>query len=266
MKEEKRFLIMGVLNVTPDSFSDGGLFLSTKKAVEQAHNFVEAGADYIDIGAESTRPGSSPVSQQEEWSRLSPVLKSLSNITSHVKLSIDTTKPEIMLRCLDLGFSLINDVGGLRDETTLEKINSYNSEYIAMHCLFPSKVMQSHLLSVEKTLESVDSFFESSYKTLRRCGFAHDKIWLDPGIGFGKSDTSNLNLLAKTADYAKSYQVAIGTSRKSWLGRLLDIKEPVNRDIPSKMIELGISFLGCRLIRTHDVAGLKRLRDCLDLK
>ncbi len=256
---------MGVLNITPDSFSDGAQYLEPIQAVKKAESLAEDGADYIDIGAESTRPGARPICESEEWSRLEPVLKILAKTDlGSVKLSIDTTKSAIMIRALDLGVSVINDVGGVRSFETLKKLASYKPEYIAMHAYKTPRTMQVQPQNVKKALSSVSSFFKKAYENLKSAGFSHKNIWLDPGIGFGKTDAANLNLLSAVKNFSNSYQMVVGTSRKSWLGRFLGINEPIKRDQSSKMIELGLVFLGCRLIRTHEVKTLKKLLSCLD--
>jgi dihydropteroate synthase len=252
---------MGIVNVTPDSFSDGGDCLDPRLAVERAEKLIDDGADIIDVGAESTRPGSAEVGEDEEWRRLEPVLKGLGRVAGRVILSVDTRKPRIMRRALDLGVRMINDVEGGRAASELEFLGKIAGlHYLAMHMHGRPGTMQSLPLKAFEVVEAVGRFFETSHNCLMGFGFSSERIWLDPGVGFGKTDAANLRLMGSMAAFAGRYQLAIGVSRKSWMGRTLNIVEPRARDEASKMIELAMMWSGVRLIRTHDVARLARLR------
>jgi len=255
-------LIMGVINVTPDSFSDGGRYLSPEAALKQAERLIEEGADILDLGGESTKPGAAAVSEEEEWSRLEPVLKVLAKKPrSHpVLLSIDTQKPGIMIRAADLGATMVNNVGGLADDDTLATLARYpGMHYLAMHMHGTPETMQRHPLRAGEAVRAVDYFFGEAQERLSRAGFSRDRIWLDPGVGFGKTDAGNVQLMARIPTWAAKHQVAIGVSRKSLIGRTLAIADAAERDPPTKTLELGLTIAGAKLVRTHDVARLRKL-------
>ncbi len=252
--------IMGVVNVTPDSFSDGGSYLDPEHAIQHCLSLIEDGADIIDIGAESSRPGSAPVSPETEWQRLGPVLDKLSELKLCSKLSIDTRHDQTMLRAAEYGIGWINNIAGLaRDETMKHLANKQNLKYIAMHMRgLPSSMQRSPLKGPEAVYE-VDKSLSSYYGKLKTLGFSDDRIYLDPGIGFGKDDQANFQLLGHTLKLAKKRNVLIGVSRKSFIGRALNIDNPVERDAASKMLELGLALGGVSIIRTHQVGTLKLL-------
>ena len=254
-----KFSIMGVLNLTPDSFSDGGLFCKTEDALKQVDHLIEMGAHYIDLGAESTRPQAISVSVEEEWARLESVLFELEkrNLSS-VKISVDTKKAEIMRRLLDHNIHMINHVveETLSDDL-LEAIVKRGMEYMAMHIYKKPKNMQDTPLDEEEALMDVYTFFESYQKRLLSAGFKRESIYFDPGIGFGKTDRANLSLMNEVKNFSKDYQIAIGVSRKSFLGRTLGITSPAERDLPSKTLEIALTFLGAKIIRTHNIEALR---------
>lgn len=255
-------LIMGVINVTPDSFSDGGRYLSPEAALKQAERLIEEGADILDLGGESTKPGAPAVSEDEEWRRLEPVLRVLAKKrrSRPVLLSIDTQKPVLMRRAADLGAAMINNVAGLCDAETLATLARYpGMHYLAMHMHGTPETMQREPLRASAAVRAVDHFFATAQDNLSRAGFSRDRIWLDPGIGFGKSDAGNVQLMARIPTWAAKHQVAIGVSRKSLIGRTLGIADAADRDPPTKTLELGLAIAGARLVRTHDVARLKKL-------
>lgn len=268
---------MGVVNVTPDSFSDGGLHLDADKAVETAFRLTDEGADLIDIGAESTRPGSLPVEVGDEWRRLEPVLERLAKRTLGARLSVDTRKSEIMLRAADRGVRFINDSSGTADgRRPLDPANAgpdddalralaarADLDYCAMHMHGTPKTMQLDPLRGPEAVRAVDRFFAATRARFAQAGFGASRLWLDPGIGFGKGDAANLALLAAIPRWAAAGQVAVGVSRKGFIGRALGIEAPEERDGPTKMLELGLGIAGARLIRTHDVRRLARLRTLL---
>lgn len=252
---------MGVINITPDSFSDGGQYISPEDALNQAKQLINDGADILDLGAESTRPGSLYVSAEEEWSRLKPVLELIRNFDSKIKISIDTRKAEIIKRCLSYKVNYINNVEGLCDTETLKILACEKDlNYIAMHMHKNPESMQSTPLVGQDAVDNVKDFMADSYSHLIKAGFNHNRIWLDPGIGFGKDDSGNLKLLAETFELSKMYNLAIGVSRKSWIGRILGIEDPSDRDHPSKMIEISQAMAGANIIRTHEIKSLARLK------
>jgi dihydropteroate synthase len=263
LNPKARSLIIGVLNVTPDSFSDGGTFLDPEKAVAHAWDLVTDGADVIDIGAESTRPGSAPVDADEEWRRLEPVLAALADQKPKARISLDTYKPMTMRRALDYPVDIINDISGVADRLTLEILAKRGLTYWAMHMHRDPASMHADPLDGADALREVAGFYQKTQATLKDVGFAEDRIWLDPGIGFGKTDRANVQVMRQALAEASRFEIVLGISRKSFIGRLLGITDPKDRDAPSKMLELGFLFAGVRGIRTHDVARLKTLRDLL---
>ena len=255
--------IMGILNVTPDSFSDGGHFVNPEQAYSHARFLAENGADIVDIGAESTRPGSKPVDETEEWSRLKPVLELLKRRPLNARISIDTQKPEIMKKSVQYGVDVINDVSGGADDSTLKFLASENVTYICMHKYGDTASMQKNPLQARQALDAMESFYEKTYDRLLSMGFTKELIWLDPGIGFGKTDAANIQLLDQACDFCDRYNIVLGISRKSFIGRVLDIENATDRDTPSKMLELGLMFSGARAIRTHEVKALHKLKSLL---
>jgi dihydropteroate synthase len=255
-------LIMAIVNATPDSFSDGGRFLKWQDAVEHCYRLRDSGADIIDIGAESTRPGATPVSEDDEWARLEKILNELERRKFLTPLSIDTRKAEVMKRVADVvPVKYVNNVGGLVDAATLKFLSRRQElNYICMHMHGTPEHMQLHTLGLELAVDAVRSFFLESKKALLAAGFAANQIFMDPGIGFGKGDAANWQLIAATADYSREYQLCMGVSRKSFLGRALNIDDAIARDPASKILEVNLMIAGAKIIRTHDVEGLIKLR------
>ena len=257
------FLIMGVVNITPDSFSDGGLYNNPQVAVEKALQLVEEGADIVDLGAESSRPGAVPVTSQMEWARLGPVLETLERLQGASflkKVSIDSYHKENILKAAAKGVGFINDISGVQDEETLANLAERKVSYVAMHMNGEPKNMQNNPLSFQKAQSAVEGFFTSSYQALNTAGFSDNNIWLDPGIGFGKTAEANWQLLRNLSQYSKKYNLCVGISRKSFIGQALKIENPSDRDHSSKMLELGLFFLGVKMLRTHDVLSLSKSR------
>ncbi|MBC7532164.1 MAG: dihydropteroate synthase [Oligoflexus sp.] len=260
---ESSALIMGIVNVTPDSFSDGGRFFTSDLALGRIEKLLQDGADIIDIGAESTRPDAAPVPLEEEWRRLKPVLAVLDQ--QSLRISVDTYKPEIMRRLLDHRVEIINDVQGAGqvDDAFLSQWAKLGRCYLPMHMHRDPKSMQTKPLSLEECKPIIQNFYEATQARLLRLGFPRDKIWLDPGIGFGKNDQANLYLIRDALQRAAETPIALGISRKSFIGRLLDIESPEERDAPSKMLELAFLFAGVKAVRTHNVRHLRRLKDMI---
>lgn len=256
-------MIMGVVNVTPDSFSDGGFFQDPYAAHDQVLRLIDHGADIIDLGAESSRPGTHLISEEEEWRRLEPVLDLLSRRELGARLSVDTNKPAVMRRVLPYGVTIINDIKGGADDQTLEFLAKNHLTYIAMHMHRLPLDMQQQPLSGDDAVNAVQEFFSRTQQRLLQAGFSKDRIWLDPGIGFGKTDSANIRLLKYSVSMAGQCTLVIGISRKSFIGRLLDIENPRERDKPSKMLELGLLLAGIQVIRTHDVQRLHSIRSLL---
>lgn len=253
--------VMGVLNVTPDSFSDGGEFLDTDSAWTKFNDLVSQGADIIDIGAESSRPGAKAIDQEEEWGRLKPLLERASRTSLKVQISIDTRKPELMIRSLDYGIHFVNDIEGARDHKALEKLaKSKDLSYICMHMHGTPETMQKAPLAGLTGLEDIDRFFEHRTTLLRESGFDDRRIFMDPGFGFGKSDDLNTKIIAAVEPWtASGRKIVMGVSRKSYFARTLGLSNPLDRDPPSKMVELATALMGASIVRTHDVKTLKAI-------
>ena len=253
-------LLMGVVNTTPDSFSDGGSFGSPMAACDQIEKLLEDGADIIDLGAESTRPGAESLTSEKEWQRLEPVFNEIHKRHLRATFSIDSHKEKTVLNAIEAGASFINNVDGVFAQSFFDKLPSKEGlSYIAMHRNADAKTMQNAPLKGAEAVSHVERFFGEASQSLQAFGFDKSHIWLDPGIGFGKDDSANLRLLAETHQWTKNYQVTLGISRKSFLGRLLGIDPPKERDSASKTLELGLWLLGAQMIRTHDVKPLKNM-------
>ncbi len=252
-------MVMGILNVTPDSFSDGGKFFSRKLALEQARRMCLEGADVIDVGGESTRPGASSVSAEEELQRVIPVIEAIS-AELPVKISVDTSKPVVMREAVSAGASMINDVRALREEGALHAAANLGVDVCLMHMRGEPRTMQSNP-HYEDVITEVRDFLVERAGACERSGISRSQIYIDPGFGFGKTLEHNLELLANLgALAATNYAVMVGLSRKSMIGALLD-RSVEDRVHGSVALALMAYLNGARLIRTHDVgATLDALR------
>ena len=265
----KKFKIMGILNVTPDSFSDGGLYTSVDDAMARVDEFISQGVDYIDIGAESTRPGSRPITEDQEWERLEPILSALAKKDlGRTKISLDSKNSSTISKACATGtIQMINDISGTQSSDMLSefietaKAKSIELEYCAMHMHETPATMQENPLPTSKAIATCETFFHAAQKKLITAGFKRENIYMDPGVGFGKTDSANLKLLETTPIWSKRFNLLYGISRKSFIGRLLNIASPEDRDAPSKAFELSLAMMGASIIRTHDVRGLARLRE-----
>jgi len=246
-------LVMGVLNVTPDSFSDGGRFLEPEAAVRRGLEMVEEGADIIDIGGESTRPHAAPVSQEEELGRVLPVIERLMAVVG-VPLSIDTMKVEVARVALAAGVSMINDVAANRvDETMWRLVGESGAGYVCLHMQGTPATMQTNPAYTNVVAE-VEEFFRERLSRLGSCGVEINRIILDPGIGFGKGIEHNLELLGSLKRLARlDRPLLLGVSRKSFLGKVTGA-EPKQRLAGALACACLAVQDGVRLIRTHDVA------------
>lgn len=244
------FRIMGILNVTPDSFSDGGKFISVESAVEHARNMVKEGADIIDVGGESSRPFSSPVSEEEEMKRILPVIEELSDLK--VPISVDTYKPKVAEEALKRGASIVNDIFGLRKEGMADVVKDYDAAVVIMHMKGEPKNMQMNP-SYEDTIGEIMRFFRERVEFALSKGIEEDKIVLDPGIGFGKRVEDNLMLIRSLESFrCLGYPILMGTSRKSFIGKILDLN--VNERLEGTIATNVISLInGASIFRVHDV-------------
>jgi len=260
---------MGVLNVTPDSFSDGGEFFSTDKAIAHAEEMIAEGADIIDVGGESTRPGGAAiVSPEEELARVLPVIEQLSK-RSDVPISVDTTKALVARAALDAGAAIVNDVSALRFDIQLaDEVAKSGAGLVLMHSRGTPGAMHG-LPPVPDIIEEVTSSLYSSIALAEQRGVRRDAIVIDPGIGFGKSQEQNIQLIAKLDQLIAAFPdfpLLIGTSRKSFLGRLLADDQgapaPSNERLHGTMATMTAAILkGAHIVRVHDVkATMETLR------
>jgi dihydropteroate synthase len=245
-------LVMGIINVTPDSFSDGGQFFDTEAAVNQALELWKAGADILDIGGESTRPFSPPVNEAEELRRVLPVIERLAGRVP-VPLSIDTQKPEVARAAVAAGASIVNDVGAWRmDASMAALVAETGAGYVVMHSQGTPQTMQI-APSYTDVVSEVEIFFENRLHGLGSLGVRAEQVILDPGIGFGKSMEHNLELLAAMGRFKHfGRPLLVGVSRKSFIGKLLGVE--VNGRLPGALAcACWGAMEGIQIVRAHDV-------------
>jgi len=246
-------VVMGVLNVTPDSFSDGGRFLSPAAAIEQGLRLAAEGAALIDVGGESTRPGAAPVSVAEELARVVPVVRALSQRTTAV-ISVDTSKPQVMQAAAAAGAGLINDVRALREPGALAAARASGCAVCLMHMQGEPGTMQQ-APSYRDVLAEVQAFLGERVDACLAAGLQPDQLLIDPGFGFGKTFEHNLTLLRGLAELARAdVPLAVGLSRKALLGKLTG-RAAHERLYGSVALAVIAALHGARLIRAHDVAA-----------
>ncbi len=251
----KRTLIMGVLNVTPDSFSDGSQFFSLAKALEHGEQMIADGADIIDIGGESTRPGAVIVSPEEELRRVVPVIEELAKRTS-VPISIDTTKAVVARAALNAGAAIVNDISALRfDFHIADEVSKSGAGLVLMHSRGTPATMH-RLTPVADIMGEVTGSLRGSVAMAERRGVKPESIVIDPGIGFGKTQEQNVELIGKLDQLARAFPefpLLIGTSRKSFIGRLLG-DAAVTERLPGTLASITAAVLrGAHIVRVHDV-------------
>jgi dihydropteroate synthase len=244
--------VMGILNATPDSFSDGGKYLDVDRALDRIHIMIQHGASIIDIGGESTRPGSDPVSVQEEIDRVIPVIEKAISLFSDVEFSIDTTKYEVAKAALEKGVHIVNDVSGLQKEPRLADLCAeFEAGYVLMHSQGDPKTMQQDP-QYDDVLQDIFSFFEEKLEELRTKGVR--KIILDPGIGFGKTLQHNLRLISGLEIFNKfDLPILIGASRKSMIGAILNGRPTGGRLAGTIALHYHTLMKGADILRVHDV-------------
>ena len=244
---------MGVLNVTPDSFSDGGLYNSDKEAVDQALRMIDEGADIIDIGGESTRPGSEKVSLKDEISRTINVIKLLRKINSNVLISIDTSKAMVAKLAMEEGADIVNDVSSYNnDKKMIDVVKKYNSGIILMHMQGTPKNMQKNPLYKDVVSEVLE-FIDKKISLSLEYGIKKESIAIDPGIGFGKNLKQNLTLLKSLDKFIQIHPTLVGLSRKSFIGEILKEGDPKKRLAGSLGASAFAVMKGAHIIRVHDV-------------
>lgn len=245
-----RPLVMGIVNVTPDSFSDGGRHFSSAAAIAHAHQLISEGADILDIGGESTRPGALPVNIQEELDRVLPVMEGLR--TAPVPVSIDTFKPEVMRAALERGASMVNDINALQQPGALAVVAASKAAVCLMHKQGQPQTMQV-APRYRDVMNEVTSFLQERITAAETAGIEKNRIVIDPGFGFGKSLAHNLDLLRKLHDFTElNVPVLAGLSRKSMLGALTgrDVEHRVAASLASALIAVQ---RGASIVRVHDV-------------
>jgi dihydropteroate synthase len=252
----RRTLIMGILNVTPDSFSDGGLYAKVEQAVERARQMEAEGADIIDIGGESTRPGHEPVSPEEEIRRVIPAIRAVREAV-RLPISVDTYRAETARLALEAGAHILNDIWGFkRDARMADVAAAYGCPVILMH----NRERRDYRNLVPDVLEDL----RASVVRAKAAGVAEENIWLDPGIGFAKDYEENLEIMGRLGDIVRlGYPVLLGTSRKSFIRRTLDVEPNDALEGTAATQTLGI-VQGCQILRVHDVRQMRRVAAMTD--
>ena len=259
--------ILGVLNLTPDSFSDGGKFNSKEKGINQAINLLNSGANLIDIGGESTRPGSRPIKENLEWQRINKTLKTL--LKKKIPISLDTRKSKIMRKGINLGIKLINDVSGLEfDSETLNVLKKYKVPFVIQHSQGVPEIMQKNPRYKNELLDIYD-FFEKKIKLLRSKGIKHEKIILDPGIGFGKNLKHNMSLIRNISIFhSLGFPILVGNSRKKFIKELSKKNDSKLRTGGTIASSIYLMMQGVQILRIHDVnetiQGLKVFKNIIN--
>ncbi|MAM64508.1 MAG: dihydropteroate synthase [Candidatus Marinimicrobia bacterium] len=250
---------MGVLNVTPDSFSDGGKYYHLDKAIEYSLELVNQGVDIIDVGGESTRPGANAISFNDEIDRVIPVIKGIRSVSS-IPISIDTYKSEVAKEALDSGADIVNDISGLNfDSKMINVIKDYNVPIVIMHIKGTPKNMQLNP-EYDNIIDEIMSYFEKRINLCLDYGIPKSHIILDPGIGFGKQLNDNFILIRELNTFADlGYPILIGPSRKSFIGLTLDLQ--VDERLEGTAAAITASIInGARIVRVHDVLEMKRVQ------
>lgn len=250
-----RPLIMGVLNITPDSFSDGGKFLDPQTAIAHAKQMAADGADIIDIGGESTRPGSIRITAKEELDRVIPVLRVLVK-ELNTAISIDTMKPEVANECFQLGAHILNDVTGLRNEEMIKVAAKHNVPTIIMHMQSTPETMQENP-TYHDVVQDIKTYLKTRAQKAKEAGI--QQIIIDPGIGFGKTVEHNLQILKRLHEFQDlGYPILVGPSRKTFIGKLTGDLPPTER-LEGTLAAVAIAiFNGANMIRAHDAKETKR--------
>jgi dihydropteroate synthase len=254
----ERTLVMGIVNVTPDSFSDGAMFASVDDAVAHGARLVDEGADLVDVGGESTRPGSDPIEADEELLRVVPVIEGLVKARPGTALSVDTRKPEVASAALDAGASVVNDIAGGRNGALLEIVSRTGAGVVLMHMLGEPKTMQADP-RYDDVVAEVHEFLRERIEAAVFAGIPEERVCIDPGIGFGKTVDHNLALLrAVPALRMLGAAVMVGASRKGFIGTLTGVDDPAARLEGSLAVAVLAAAHGADLVRVHDVAATVR--------
>lgn len=253
----QRTHIMGILNITPDSFYDGGIYYNATKALDRALAMEEEGADIIDVGGESTRPGSKPILPQEEIKRVAPVIKKIVK-RIEIPVSIDTYKPEVAKAALDSGASIVNDITGLRDENMADIIKTYNAGVALMHIRGTPLDMQNNPKYKNLIYEIMTGLKNSINKALK-AGIKKSRLIIDPGIGFGKTPRHNLQILHQLKEFKSlKLPILVGPSRKSFIGAVLGLSAAERLLGTAAAVCISI-YNGANIVRVHDVKEMSQI-------
>ncbi|HEU4355162.1 MAG TPA: dihydropteroate synthase [Actinomycetota bacterium] len=259
----ERTLVMGVLNVTPDSFSDGGRFLDPQAAVAQGLQMVEDGADIVDVGGESTRPHADPVSPDEEGARVVPVIERLAEVHPGLAISIDTRKPEVARAALAAGACIVNDVSGGRSEGMFEVVREADAGMVLMHMLGDPKTMQDNP-HYDDVVAEVHEYLGGRIEAAEWAGIRPEALAIDPGIGFGKNLEHNLSLIHRIdALRDLGRPILVGPSRKRFIGAILDLPEDQRVEGTAAAVAWLIGQ-GAHIVRVHDVRQIVRVARVVD--
>ena len=250
---------MGIVNVTPDSFSDGGAYFNHSNAVAHSEQLINDGADIIDIGGESSRPGATPVTEKEELRRVIPVIRDLRENNSKILISVDTTKSNVASTALQAGADIVNDISGLSfDAEMIEVVRKFEAPIVIMHMKGNPQNMQLSP-KYDNIIEEISLFFHERIRLLINKGISKKSIIIDPGIGFGKTTKNNFELINRLSDFdVFDLPIMIGTSNKSFIGSSLDL--PVNQRFEGTCATTAVGIMnGARIVRVHDVKRIKRV-------
>jgi dihydropteroate synthase len=260
-----RTLIMGIINVTPDSFSDGGLFSCADEAAEYGKAMVKDGADILDVGGESSRPGSDPVSIEDELNRVIPVIKKLKESVS-VPVSIDTTKAAVARKAVESGAEIINDISAMRFDDDMPKVAAdCGTPVILMHMRGTPKDMQEGDLTYRSLSGEIIAFLKERIEKAESCGIDSENIIIDPGIGFGKKVEDNIKLLKHLSEFKSlGKPILVGTSRKSFIGRITGEEDPKMRTYGTAATVTAAIMNGANIIRVHEIKTIKHVAAMAD--
>lgn len=258
----ERTWIMGILNVTPDSFSDGGRYINANRAIDYAHQMIEDGADIIDIGGESSRPGALPVSTDEELTRVLPVIDALKGTDAFI--SIDTCKPPVARNALQVGAHIVNDITALGDADMAGVVAGMGAGLILMHMKGVPRTMQ-HSPVYQDLIPEILTFLQNRIDKAQAEGVCPDRIMIDPGIGFGKTAEHNLEIL-RSLDAFRSLDkpILIGTSRKAFIGKILNLPNPDDRSEGTAATVAWAIAHGADVVRVHDVKAICKIAQMTD--
>jgi len=257
----QRPLIMGIVNVTPDSFSDGGDFFERDKAIELALRLTEEGADIIDIGGESTRPNAQRISLDEELLRVLPVIETVAPIIK-IPLSIDTTRSEVAAKALDAGVAIVNDISALHFDEKIGEVAAKNGAYLILMHMRGTPADMQYNTKYKDLIGEIHSYLSSAAEKAIALGMAREKIIIDPGIGFGKSVDGNFTILKNLHRFLDlGYPLLVGASRKSFIGKKLEMEERIEGSLAAACYAV---LNGADIVRVHDVAETKRALEIIE--